>query len=486
MASTATPNILLVITDQHRGDCLGIDGHPVLQTPYLDHLAASGARFPRAYSACPVCIPARRTLLTGRKPARQGVTMNYDTWLHGPTLPETLGKAGYQTHLCGKLHFWPHRTMYGFQSADWADSPHKRYPHEDDYQAFLNREGARMPMAGVAHGAHYNGWVARPWHLEERLHFTNWCVDSAMQFLDRRDPSRPFFLNVSFHQPHEPCTPPQAYWDRYIHADLPEPPVGDWARAFDTPNLGQPVSSWRTALTPAQQRQYQAGYYGCINHIDDQIGRLLTVLPRNTIIVFVSDHGEMLGDHQWIRKRTPYEGSARIPFLIRFPDDAGLDGGQVRQEPVELMDVMPTLLEAAGVPAPEGMDGASLMPLLRGESAPWRSYVHGECAIVPSKDSGMQYLTDGKTKFTRYPGTGEEELFDLSEDPQELRNVIAEPAYAQTAREWRRILVKELEGRPEGFVKDGALQVTGGPASPYLPGYEQEHFLAKCRPETLR
>jgi arylsulfatase A-like enzyme len=341
-------------------------------------------------------------------------------------------------------------------------------------------------MAGVAHGANYNGWVARPWHLDERLHFTNWCVDSAMHFLDRRDPSRPFFLNVSFHQPHEPCTPPQAYWDRYIHADLPEPPVGDWARVFDAPNLGQPVSSWRTALTPAQQRQYQAGYYGCINHIDDQIGRLLTVLPRDTIIVFVSDHGEMLGDHQWIRKRTPYEGSARIPFLIRFPDETGLHAGQVRQEPVELMDVMPTLLEAAGVPAPEGMDGASLMPLLRGENGPWRSYVHGECAIVPSKNSGMQYLTDGKTKYARYPGTGEEELFDLSEDPQELRNVIAEPAYAETATEWRRVLIRELEGRPEGFVKDGTLQVTGRPAEPCLPGYEQEHFLAKLRPETRR
>ena len=213
-------------------------------------------------------------------------------------------------------------------------------------------------MPGVAHGANGNGRVARPWHLEERLHFTNWVTDCAMEFLDRRDPTRPFLLNVSYHQPHEPCTPPQAYWDRYIDAELPEPPVGEWARVFDGPNLGQPVASWRTQLTEAQQRQYQAGHYGCINHIDDQIGRLLMVMPRNTIVCFVSDHGEMLGDHQWIRKRTPYEGCARVPFLVRFPDGFGVDPAQVRSEPVELMDVMPTLLEAAGVPALDGVDGA--------------------------------------------------------------------------------------------------------------------------------
>ncbi len=486
------PNILLIITDQHRGDCLGVEGHQALQTPYLDHLAASGARFRKAYSACPVCVPARRTLMTGKRPATHGVTMNYDTWLEGPTLPQALGDAGYQTHLCGKLHLWPKRAMYGFQSADWADSPHGRHEQDDDYQGFLRRHGADMPMPGVAHGANYNGWVARPWHLEERLHFTNWVTDCAMAFLDRRDPTRPFFLNVSYHQPHEPCTPPQAYWDRYINAELPEPPIGDWARVFDGPNVGQPVTSWRTQLTRAQQRQYQAGYYGCINHIDDQIGRLLTVLPSNTIVCFVSDHGEMLGDHQWIRKRTPYEGSARIPFLVRFPDGLGVEPGQVRSEPVELMDVMPTLLEAAAVPTPEGMDGSSLLPLLRDGAPRPHDYVHGECAIVPSMGGGMHYLTDGRTKYVWYPGTGREELFDLERDPQELVNLAEERgpdpnANAQAALpaagldRWRGVLARELEGRPEGFVRDGALAVTGCDAPPCLPGYEQDAHLGRLR-----
>lgn len=492
------PNIVLIITDQHRGDALGIDGHPVVQTPYLDQLAASGARFRRAYSACPVCVPARRTLMSGRKPASHGVTMNYDTWLDGPTLPSILSEAGYQTHLCGKLHLWPHRAAYGFQSADWADSPHGRHETDDDYQVFLRANGATMPMAGVAHGQSYNGWAARPWHLPEELHFTNWATSAAMRFLDRRDPTRPFFLNVSYHQPHQPVTPPQAYWDRYINAKLPEPVVGDWARVFDEPQIGQPVASWRTQLTPAQQRQFQAGYYGCINHIDDQIGRLLVALPKNTVILFVSDHGEMLGDHQWIRKRTPYEGSARVPFIINLPASLGIGGGQVRDEPVELMDVLPTLAEIAGADAPAGIDGRSLLPLLRGDDGAWRDYLHGECAEVPSMNSGMHYLTDGKTKYVRYPGTGREELFDLEHDPRELVNLLdpvsgdrsasgVATTVAATAvdllEQWRARLVAELADRPEGFVRDGKLAVTGGRAPFCLPGFERERFADVIRQE---
>ena len=314
------PNILLFMTDEQRGDCLGIDGHPVLQTPYLDELATSGVRFRRAYSACPVCVPARRTLMTGRKPASHGVLMNEVGWLDGPTLPGELSRAGYQTHLVGKLHLFPRRKLYGFDSADWADSP-RGTPASDDYQLFLAREGVRGWNPGVAHGAHPNGWVARPWHLSEHLHFTNWCADQALEFLHRRDPTVPFFLKVSFYPPHQPCTPPQPYWDRYMAMDLPEPVVGDWARVFDGPVRGLSVTSWRTALEPELIRQYRAGYYGSINHIDDQIGRVLAALPPDTVIVFVSDHGEMLGDHQWIRKRNGFEGSARIPFLLRLPSD---------------------------------------------------------------------------------------------------------------------------------------------------------------------
>lgn len=470
----ARPNIVLFMTDQQRGDCLGIDGHPVLQTPYLDHVAADGVRFRKAYTECPVCIPARRTLMTGQAPASHGVLMNYNTQLDGPTLPGELSGIGYQTHLVGKLHLWPHRKLYGFDSADWSDGPLAgERGVDDDYARFLCREGVSIPCAASAGGQDANGWVSRPWHLDERLHFSNWCADSAISFLQRRDPTVPFFLKVSFLHPHQPCTPPRDYFERYMQMDLPEPYVGDWARVFDGPQRGLPVASWRTALEPAVMKQFRAGYYGSINHIDDQIGRVLHRLPPNTIVVFVSDHGEMLGDHQWIRKRSAFEPSARIPFLMRFPAAMGIAGGQVRNDLVALMDVMPTMLDVAGAAIPESVDGRSLMPLLRGEGAEWRSVLHGECANVPSLNSGQQFLTDGRWKYIWYPGTGEEQLFDLDSDPLEMQDLATQAEHAAALAEWRRELVKRIEGRPEGFVCDGALTPVGGPTPAFMPGYEQ-------------
>ncbi len=456
------PNILLLMTDQQRGDCLGIEGHLVLQTPYLDHLASQGVRFRHAYTACPVCIPARRTLMTGQTPFHHGVMMNHNALLEGPTLPGELARAGYQTHLVGKLHLWPHRKLYGFCSADWSDGP----GHGGDYETWLEAHGIRHPDAGLSHGADRNGFVARPWHLEERFHFTNWCADKALEFLQRRDPTAPFFLKVSFHQPHQPCCPPRDYYERYMGMDLGEPVVGDWARVFDGPQRGLPVATWRAAFTPQTLKQYRAGYYGCINHIDDQIGRILQHVPRNTLVVFLSDHCEMLGDHQWIRKRNAFEPSARVPMLFSFPQPFQV-APQVRDEPVELMDVMPTLLEAAGVPIPQTVDGASLIGLLSGRSTTWRDYLHGECAEVPTLGSGMQYVTDGRRKFIWYPGTGAEQFFDLESDPNERHNLTAEAGRATEITRWRQRLITHLTNRPEGFTDGTRLRAIGKP-SPFF------------------
>ncbi len=482
------PNILLLMTDQHRGDCLGMEGHPVLQTPYLDHIGASGSHFRRAYTACPVCIPARRTLMTGRRPASHGVLMNYHTWLDGPTLPGELSKAGYQAHLVGKLHLWPLRKLYGFASAAWSDSP--RPGVDCDYQRFLRREGVYGPRISSAHGMDANGWAVRPWHLDERHHFTTWCASMAIDFLERRDPTLPFFLKVSFIHPHQPLTPPRDYYERYMAMDLPEPYVGDWARVFDGPQRGLPVASWRTALEPAVMKQYRAAYYASINHVDDQIGRVLEALPRKTIVLFLADHGEMLGDHQWIRKRSPYEPSARIPMVMRLPQEMGIPQRHEVHQVVELMDVMPTLLEAAGAKVPETVEGRSLLPLLRDENPPWREYLHGECAEMPTAPAvphglygqagtGQQYLTDGRRKYVWFPGQGAEQYFDLESDPREMHDLAADPARAGEVRLWRERLVEELEGRPEGFTDGKRLLKLDGPTPFCLPGFEPSDSPAK-------
>ena len=159
----------------------------------------------------------------------------------------------------------------------------------------------------------------------------------------------------------------------------------------------------------------------------------------------------MLGDHQWLRKRTPYEPSARVPLLLKFPEEMEVRQERVIDRPVELMDIMPTLLEAVGLPVPDTVDGASLMPLLRDREEGWREFIYGECAIVPTTGGGMQYLTDGRRKYIWWPGRGVEQYFNLEEDPDELVDLASDPRCAEEMAAWRDRLVAELRGRPERF-----------------------------------
>lgn len=461
------PNILLLMTDEHRGDALGgLPGSPV-DTPYLTQLRTQGIYFPNAYSSCPVCVPARRTLMSGKKPAHHGVMMNYSAPLAGQTLPEILRDAGYQTHLCGKLHLFPERKRYGFEEAEWADGPYSSVP-ENDYNRFLQEKGM-FAEAGLAHGMSYNGCVTRPYHLDEQYHFTTWCTDMALRFFERRDPDAPFFLNVSYHQPHAPCTPPAYYYDKYRNMDLPEPSMGDWEQDFPNTQNGMPVNAWRVEPDSRRIREYRAGYYGCIEQIDHQIGRILYKMPKNTIVIFLSDHGEMLGDHGWVRKRSAYEGSARIPFLMWMPEayakKLGVRQNSVVDTPVELMDVLPTILDMLGMPIPENVDGMSLLGPMRGVPVE-RNYIHGECARLETIHTGMQYVTDGKEKYIWYPALGKEQFFDLQRDPKEQRDLTKTEGYEERIALWRKRLIQELIGRPEGFVKDGRLQKLDGP-TPY-------------------
>ncbi len=461
------PNILLIMTDQQRGDCLGVDGHPVLQTPRLDALAASGTRFRRAYSACPLCMPARRTLMTGMTAAHHGLVGNVnDISLDYPTLPGVLRDAGYQTHLVGKLHLFPLREPYGFGSTDWSDGPYRS--GGGDYLEFLDQQCPGVSRPEKNPEAPMNSWLAAPWHLDDDLHFTNWATDRALAFLDGRDRSKPFFLKVSYFHPHTPCTPPAPYFDHYMQQDLGEPTIGDWARISDKPILDLPPRSKRLAISAERMKRIRAGYFGCIEHLDDQIGRVLDRVKEldNLIVVFVSDHGEMLGDHQYFQKGQACEGSARIPFLMTFPDTMGIERGQVRDEPVELMDVMPTLLDAAACAIPDTVDGQSLLPLLCGKLTEWRQYLHGECAhdnggAVYEPDLCMHYITDGQRKYVWRPDNGRELFFDIQSDPTESNDLSNDAVHADELSFWRQRLVEQLADRPEGF-SDGRLLIAQG------------------------
>ncbi|NQU43424.1 arylsulfatase [bacterium] len=455
------PNILLFVTEQHRGDCLGIEGHPVLLTPNIDAIAGAGVRFAHAYTPCPTCIAARRSLLSGQHPAthgmvgyREGVEWNVDH-----TVATVLAEAGYETCWVGRtMHQHPPDRRLGFEHmvtlevsrpSAYRDFLQQRRP--DDWEGFHG--------TGVMH----NDWTARPWHLDEDLHPTSWTVHEALRFLRNRDESRPFFLVVSFLAAHPPLVPPAFYLERYIRTGVPEPVVGDWGTPPPNGGRGLDVSDTAADLKGEALLCARAGYYGLINHLDDQIRRILNPIngvdrmtKGNTVVALTSDHGEMLGDHYLWRKSVPYEPSARIPLVLRAPERFGLLAGTVVDEPVSLEDIMPTFLNFAGVEIPDTVEGRSLLPLLCGEKTVWRDYLHIEHAPL------HHCLTDGKEKYIWFAADGREQFFRLTDDPTECHDLSVDPREARRISLWRERLIHELQSRPEGFT-DGVNLIPGRP-----------------------
>lgn len=471
-------NVVLIMVDQWRGDCLSIDGHPVVQTPYLDQLASRGARFRRAYAACPTCIAARASLYTGltqRTHGRIGYQDGID-WNYPVTMASEFTRQGYQTQAIGKMHVHPARSQAGFQNVILHDGylhfnrkRSRSLAECDDYFPWL-WEKLGPEADDFEHGLNCNSVVARPWDKAESLHPTNFIVTQAASFLMRRDRRKPFFLMLSFHRPHPPYDPPAWAFEQYIDAEMPDPPVGDWIdmlAPYESPHAAEAhFRRWPKTLL----RRARAGYYGHMSHIDAQINRFLEYLQQfevhqNTWICFVSDHGEMMGDHHMTRKGYAYEGSSRVPLLLVGPNGSGVRGGQEANAVVELRDIMPTLLEAATLEVPATVEGKSLLPMARGGGAPVREYLHGEHHIFKQS---MQWITDERWKYVWWSGNGAEQLFDLQQDPQETRDLARTKPVLEALRLCRSRLIRELEGRPEGFVNKGGL-IPGRPTKACLP-----------------
>lgn len=470
------PNILFITVDQMRWDCLSILGHPIVETPNLDRLVQTGVLFRNAYSATPTCVPARAAIMTGMSQRSHGRVGYQDRvpWHYEHTLAGELTKAGYHTQCVGKMHVYPVRNLCGFHNVVLHDGymHHYRQQSENSYDKHFNqcddylqwlRQTAGAELDITDNGLDCNSSsMTRPWHLAEQFHPTNWVATQSIDFLRRRDPGKPFFLWSSFVRPHSPLDPPQAYLDMYLGADMPEPPVGDWVDhdqaehgAYDpTPIFGK--------QSKRRLDRARAGYYALITHLDDQIGRLINALQeygvqRDTVIVFASDHGEMMGDHHFYRKSVPYEGSTKVPFIVCDPTGRlGLKAGSRSEAVTELRDLMPTLLDVASADIPGTVEGSSVLPLCRGESPTWRDYIHGE---HPYESFSNQYVTDGREKYIWYSQTGVEHFFDLTADPQECTNLALNPSYKATVDRWRKRLISELEGREEGYVQDGKLVV---------------------------
>lgn len=470
-------NVVLIMTDQWRGDCLSIAGHPVVHTPYLDQLALEGARFNRAYSATPTCIPARASLLTGQTPRTHGRVGYMDgvPWDYPVTIASEFTRHGYQTQAIGKMHVYPERSQMGFQNVilhdgylHFARRRKRDLAFIDDYLPWL-REQLGHDADYFDHGVNCNSVVARPWDKPEHLHPTNFIITKAIEFLYRRDPRKPFFLFLSFHRPHPPYDPPAWAFEMYMDLLMPDVPVGDWVDILAPYADPYRPDAFVGEIDPRVLRRARAGYYGHMTHIDHQINRFMEVLQEfgladNTYVCFTSDHGEMMGDHHLFRKGYPYEGSARVPLILKGPADSGIRPNAAYDQVIELRDIMPTLLDCAGLPIPETVEGRSFLPIARGEEVPWRDYLHGEHTLM---GQSIQWITDGHEKYVWFSGSGHEQLFNLDEDPQELHDLARDPRYADRLAHWRRVLVQELTGREEGFT-DGQRLIPGRPVHPCL------------------
>lgn len=446
--------MIFITADQFRADCLACEGHPVIETPNLDQLAAEGARFQHAYTAVPTCMPSRAAILTGMDQWNHGRLMSGGAdYLEFPaTLPGEMTKAGYHTGVIGHMGQRPVRALYGFSQGTYTD----------DYSGWLEKQTGGA-LGYYDHGMTPNSWVARPSNVPEHLHITHWTTSQAINFIEKRDPTKPFFLWLSYIRPHAPFDPPSDYFHMYLdRPDIPEPAVGDWASAFD--RRINDVDAPRTRLRAEEIRRARAGYFGSITFVDHQIGRLRMAFRRmqrksfdNTLFIFTSDHGEMLGDHHHWRKAYAYESSARIPFIVRWPNTWNIQCGQVRTEPIELRDVMPTILDAAECAIPDSVDGASVFPLLKDEKSDWREFIQGEFTSCYTRETGMQYVTDGLEKYIWFHHTGDEQFFDLRNDPDECHDLSQNPEVADRIDLWRERLatINERRGDPRG--KDGKL-----------------------------
>ncbi len=432
MSTDDRPNIILITTDEQRWDALGIN-NPAIQTPFLDSLAARGRNYTRCYSSCPVCIPARRTMLSGLHASTHETLGNTEAEDFCPphTVPELLGDKGYETQLIGKFHVGIPGKRYGFDHIIQSETPNDRrqtaHQCRNDYADWFEQQGVAPHTLSI--GVMSNDRMARPYHLPERYHHNNWVTDRAADYLCKyRDPTSPFYLHLSYWAPHQPLIPPQAYWDRYKDNEH-TPPMGEWTNT-DEWEAGLHPSSTHGPFRLNEMRQALAGYYGLINHMDDQLNYLFDRWScsrlkndRPLLILFSSDHGDLMGDHNLFRKHQAYEGSAHIPLFI-----AGLNGMEVPQGScdhiVGLEDMAATVLDAGGVERPDYFKEDDGHSLLAGDSV--RDQFHGQGFCRGTVRCHQRFLVHGDYKYIRHTTTGEEQLFNLVKDPDELHDCSGE------------------------------------------------------------
>lgn len=419
-------NLLFILSDQHNRDMLGCYGHPLVQTPHLDRLAENGVRFDSAYTNCPICVPARASLATGRYVHDIGYWDNahpYEGRI--PGWGHRLIEEGHRVESIGKLHYRDEKDDDGFSR---KIVPLNVVEGIGDVMASVRdvppvREGAREGITGAGPGTST--------YLEYDIQIAELAAQRLAELNSNPD-DKPWVLFVSFVCPHPPYVAPPDLFEHYMQQEIPIPPQGkqdEWPRhpVFDE---FRRIMQWEEPFTEEEICRVTAAYYGCCTQLDRQIGKVLTALEENnfsdnTRILYTSDHGESMGRRGLFGKFTMYEESAAIPFILSGPD---VPRGKHCADPISLVDCYQTILESAGVeqtPAEADLPGTSLWPLAQGESQD--RVALSEYHAVGCRN-GYYMLRSGQYKLVYYVNAPAQ-LFDLKSDPQELNNLAESPEH---------------------------------------------------------
>lgn len=449
------PNVLLVTVDQWPGPLLGIDGQDDIDTPTLNQLARCGVRFSNAVSECPICIPARRSLMTGTS-ARVHGDRRFQPALTRPSTPllaDVFREAGYQTGAVGKLHVYPPRDRMGFEDVQLLEEGRGQLGGPDDWDIWLTDQG--YPGQGFTHGMSNNDYQFCPWHLPEACHPTAWATQQMCRMVQRRDPTRPAFWHLSHMAPHPPIVPPQSMLSHYATRDVELTFNGSWADQEDSlPVALKHVRNYWPALSAPRIKEMKRAFYAQCTYIDHQLRVVIGTLRENlllddTIILVTSDHGDMLGDHGLYAKRLMYRKSVNVPMILMgVKNDKRITPGTKDIRLAGLQDVMPTLLDLAGLPISDRCTGLSLVGDEKRDTM-YCEALEDHCAT--------RMITDGRWKLIWYPAGNHIQLFDMESDPNELTDLSKEASTELILDRLTTKLVGELYGVDLSWIKDNCL-----------------------------
>ncbi len=426
----ARPNILILMVDQFNGTLFPDGPADFLHAPHLKALAERSVRFANTYTASPLCAPARASFMSGQLPSRTRVYDNAAEFASDiPTFAHHLRAAGYHTALSGKMHFVGPDQLHGFEERLTTDI----YPADFGWTPDYTKPGERIDWWYHNLGSVTGAGVAEITNQMEYDDEVAYNATRKLYDLSRRHDDRPWCLTVSFTHPHDPYVARRKYWDLYENSPALDPEVGTIPFDEQDPHSQRLLKACdydAFDITPEQIRRARQGYFASISYIDDKIGEILDVLERgrmadNTIVLFVSDHGDMLGDRGLWFKMCFFDGSSRVPLMIAA---LGWTPASIRQ-PVSTLDVTPTLAALAGIDIAKlapWTDGEDLTPLATGTGG--RGPVPMEYAAEGS-EAPLVCLRDGRFKLTlcdKDPPM----LFDLEADPKELINLAGDTGYA--------------------------------------------------------